>query len=648
MNMDVKKRGWVKNAAIVFLAVMLVLTFFSNTIRNRSLPEVAAQYTTSGTITARIRGSGTVSANESYEVKARQSRTVSERLVTVDDKVSIGDVLIRFEGTESKELEEARTTLKTKELDLEKMLIDLSRGDGALAGAARAVTEARNNLNDEYAKQAEINYNADVYNAAIAADDHAQAALAAASATAIARQHELTIAESELKALQDQDNVGHVVDPRVMEAAVRKRNNAAEANRLAQAARESASETADARQITFDAADMEFKVAVGNRDALPPTATEPEKDAAQALVDAAQRRRDTAATSLNSALAALATATTAASARQLDLNIAESELKALQDQETAGSVVDPRIMEAAIRKVNAAAEANRLAQAALILVEIDAKGPAAAAELAKRQRSDWQPSNIAVRQARLSLDTANASLALLQSNENIDSSLEGITLRELRNDIEDTKELIVKLEKEGTGSEITALAGGIVKQVNVSPGAQVSPDDILIVIEVVDRGYSVSFPVTAEQANRVNIGDFAEVDRSFYWRQEIRATLQSIRPDPQNPVLGRTLHFSLSSDGQIEHGTQLSLVIEQRSESYQIIVPNNAVREDSNGTFVLVVVSSSGPLGNRFIATRADVNVLAKDDTNTAVTGSLSGWDFVITHSNDPITPGMEVRLVDN
>ena len=42
-----KKRGrrdWVKNAIIIFLAVLLVLTFFSNTIMNYSLPEVAAQY----------------------------------------------------------------------------------------------------------------------------------------------------------------------------------------------------------------------------------------------------------------------------------------------------------------------------------------------------------------------------------------------------------------------------------------------------------------------------------------------------------------------------------------------------------------------------------------------------------------------------
>lgn len=56
------KRDWVKNAIIIFLAVLLVLTFFSNTIMNYSLPEVAAQYPLSTTITTKIRGSGTVEA----------------------------------------------------------------------------------------------------------------------------------------------------------------------------------------------------------------------------------------------------------------------------------------------------------------------------------------------------------------------------------------------------------------------------------------------------------------------------------------------------------------------------------------------------------------------------------------------------------
>ena len=62
---EVKKRGWVKNAAIIFLSVMLVLTFFSNTIMNRSLPEAGAARVQSGQLAVRIRGTGVVSANES-------------------------------------------------------------------------------------------------------------------------------------------------------------------------------------------------------------------------------------------------------------------------------------------------------------------------------------------------------------------------------------------------------------------------------------------------------------------------------------------------------------------------------------------------------------------------------------------------------
>ena len=40
MNEKVKNRGWVKNAAIIFLLAMLVLTFFQH-YNESPLPEVA-------------------------------------------------------------------------------------------------------------------------------------------------------------------------------------------------------------------------------------------------------------------------------------------------------------------------------------------------------------------------------------------------------------------------------------------------------------------------------------------------------------------------------------------------------------------------------------------------------------------------------
>ncbi|HBD86528.1 MAG TPA: hypothetical protein DC001_03790 [Clostridiales bacterium] len=88
--------------------------------------------------------------------------------------------------------------------------------------------------------------------------------------------------------------------------------------------------------------------------------------------------------------------------------------------------------------------------------------------------------------------------------------------------------------------------------------------------------------------------------------------------------------------------------IGQKSQNYEVVVPNSAVREDANGSFVLVVVAKSSPLGNRYAATRADVQVLATDDTNSAVSGGVFTGDFVITNATKPIESGMLVRLADN
>jgi hypothetical protein len=89
------------------------------------------------------------------------------------------------------------------------------------------------------------------------------------------------------------------------------------------------------------------------------------------------------------------------------------------------------------------------------------------------------------------------------------------------------------------------------------------------------------------------------------------------------------------------------LSIGQRSANYDSLVPNSAIRRDANGTFVLVVTAKSSPLGNRYMATRADVRVLASDDTTSAVSGLAYG-DFVITTSSKPLEAGDMVRLPDN
>lgn len=110
MENESGKREWVKTAAIVFLSILLVLTFFSNTIMNRTLPEVSTEAVASGTITAKVRGSGTVSAIGSNEVKATGTRSIAAVKIKAGQEVNEGDVLFVMGSAADEEVETAKDT----------------------------------------------------------------------------------------------------------------------------------------------------------------------------------------------------------------------------------------------------------------------------------------------------------------------------------------------------------------------------------------------------------------------------------------------------------------------------------------------------------------------------------------------------------
>ena len=115
---QVKRRSWIKNIIIVFLVVLLVLTLFSNTILNYSLPEVAVQYPQYATIASRVRQTATVEANQTYSVTIDQTRIVSSVEVRVGQSVKKGDVLFRLEEGDSSELDAANRTLQDLNIQL--------------------------------------------------------------------------------------------------------------------------------------------------------------------------------------------------------------------------------------------------------------------------------------------------------------------------------------------------------------------------------------------------------------------------------------------------------------------------------------------------------------------------------------------------
>jgi len=159
-----KNRKWVIKAGIAFLVIMGLLTFFSNTIMNYSLPQVRAQNPTQGSISESIKGSGTVVANKQAKVVSSDTRLIDQVNVYLGQEVVQGDILATLVPIkESEELKQAQSDLdallKSKEQDdLNNSLIeyDYSSYEDAIAAAQKNLTDANAALVSAQGKDAAV------------------------------------------------------------------------------------------------------------------------------------------------------------------------------------------------------------------------------------------------------------------------------------------------------------------------------------------------------------------------------------------------------------------------------------------------------------------------------------------------------------
>lgn len=166
----IRKREIIKTLIIIFLAAMLVLTFFSNTIMNRSLSEITTETATSGKLTERVRGSGMVESNQSYEVTVDGNKIIDTINIKSGQEVKKDDVLFTIKSEESEELTAAETELAALELDYQKALltepVDYTEQNQAIKNAREDLTLAIAKRDEAYNNQAvseaaKVQYNSD-------------------------------------------------------------------------------------------------------------------------------------------------------------------------------------------------------------------------------------------------------------------------------------------------------------------------------------------------------------------------------------------------------------------------------------------------------------------------------------------------------
>ena len=617
METKVKNREWVKDAAIVFLAVLLVLTFFSNTIMNRTLPEVATEGVHEGAIVAKVRGTGTVTATGKHQVKAKETRTVRSVMVKVGQEVKAGDVLFVLGEGDETELEQAKERLRNLQTSYQKTALSMPIYD--YSSYNRAIESAQNTL--ERAER-------ELSEAMERADEQSYPAV-----TQAAYQRYLD-AKDEAEKLEKEYETKK--QERLQEILTQLDMLTQEKVSLEQQAEPYVEKVAEC-QAACDALQE------------PISFWENEKQRAQEVFDAISdpgsgadlAKRQEAESDLTNAINSLA-------AYQEQLIEAERELnEAITERDAILGATYQQILN---RIAEYEAEYTALENDELHYDEVREA-------IEKRDRlyneyleqigstaKEVENAEYAVRDAEIALQAAYDSLAYAEENNNRSAAQTGVELQSIAEEIRLQQEKIKSLAGDESNT-VLADVPGTVSTVDCTAGDTVLKNALMATLEVPDMGYTLSFSVTNDQAQRLRVGDTATVS-NYYWGNSVTATLTTIRTDPKNPQGGKVLVFDLTGD--VTAGSELSISVGQKSANYDLVVPNSAVKSDSNGSFVLAVAVKSSPLGNRYTARRVSVEVRANDDNNSAVVGDLSNGDYVITTSSAPIKSGDMVRLADS
>ena len=525
-----KRKEWIKNFAIIFLAVLLVLTFFSNTIRNYSLPEVAAQYTQSGQITNKVRGQGTVESSDPYKVEFKQSRKIDSVKVRVGDEVEKGDVLYELEAGESEELKAAQSELR----ELENQYYDMLIGeDSSVVNAATSGTI----LSDEekLKKISAIQKNIESYEDAIEKLQKEQDSFLNGTPAYVAEKKQLEDAKTNLDAWTTQRGI-------------------------------CAADELKKKDI-YDEAKAKVKEENGDVTSNDVSSSNPEQDV-----------KDYKTAKENYENAQKAT-------KNADSKVDEYN-KAVANAQTT---IDNRTFEFSYQ----------------------------------------------IKEYQRMLDNAKEDLNNVASQSKVSNMLAKIA---------EKKEEVQKLKDTDEGMVITSPVSGTVLSMAYTAGEETKAGEAVATIQVAGKGYTLTMNITNDQAQLIRMGDEAEVTNSW-WYTDVQARVVSLRPDPQNPGNGKIVTFELSGD--VSNGQSLTLTVGSRTANYDCIVPTNAIKEDNNGKFIYRVVSKSTPLGNRYSVERVDVKILASDEKQSAVSGDLEGWDYIVTSASKPIEDGQLVRLKD-
>lgn len=502
-----KRKDIIKNITIVFLLLLLALTFFSRTIMNITLPEVATHVVAQGEVSPRIRGAGTAEIDDPYQVTVTQARKIKSVAVQVNQDVKRGDVIYYLEDTESEELRTARQELEDQQASFTKRLFD-----GSLSDSDITRMRAGNYRSDDQlqAELASINRR------------YESASKESASAN---REYEKLSAQS---SGEEGSGASEVEDPGSEKSGKNSSSGKADTTKKSTAEKSEEEEEEEEEEEGSEFASTDFTSSEGY----------------------------------------------------------------LEIQKTS---LEKKLEKANNRKIDAEAEYSQVEK---------------------------------------------------ERDKVINSISAELELKGIQDAINKAQAKVDRLEKEEIGATITAPVDGKVTSLSYTAGEMTAADSPVAIIKIQGKKLTVSFSVKKEQAQKLKVGDEAKPQNPWEYGEEFTAVLRQITADTSDPQNSRLLKFEIDSEA-VSAGDNVQLQLAESSKTYDLVVPNSAIRNDANGYFVLILQTKQSPIGNRYIVRRENIKILARDDTNCAISGAIGAYTYVVTNSTKSITAGDQVRLAE-
>ena len=245
----------------------------------------------------------------------------------------------------------------------------------------------------------------------------------------------------------------------------------------------------------------------------------------------------------------------------------------------------------------------------------------------------------ALKDAKHTLQVARKTLSDAKTNAGISSDREKDTKEEKLKQKEDLEKKIKELEDYYKITEIRAPISGTLISINATRGGQCMKGDEMFIIADMNSGMYVDCQVEKKDADTMMVG--AEV-RTDYCDS---AFVDSVRPDPSDPVNSRIVRVSVEGSYLVPGAMQISCTISTSNRYYDCVVPKGAVQTDSEGTFIYILLTKNSPLGERYIARKLPVKILAEDSTSYAIEGAGVNMAYCIVRTEKPIKNGEQVRL---